>query len=121
MQRLHADCLPDAVGLAGVILRLGAESPLPAAERYRLNEAVRVFVAQAPAVLDLSVESDQLLLLTAWMLAYEHDPNAVIRRRSRVWSIQAVRPMMSWLRGWPGADKMVLPMCARAWITSCWR
>ncbi|MEZ4635993.1 MAG: hypothetical protein R2856_13690 [Caldilineaceae bacterium] len=23
------------------------------------------------------------------------------RRRSRVWSIQAVRPMMSWLRGWP--------------------
>ncbi|MBI1297330.1 hypothetical protein GC175_20510 [bacterium] len=74
VQHLHADSLAEAVGLSGLLVRLADPSALPAAEVTRLRDAVRVFLTDAPVTFDLAVESDQLLFLAAWVLAYQHDP-----------------------------------------------
>ena len=74
VQHLHADSLTEAVGLSGLVVRLADQSVLPAAEIDLFRKAVHIFLTDAPTTFDLTVESDQLLFLTAWMLACQHDP-----------------------------------------------
>ncbi len=72
----HVNCLPDLLGLMGMVIRFGAYADFPAALLPVIKQVIRDFgMSELPATLDMS-ESDQLLLFSAWVLGKQIDAAA---------------------------------------------